>query len=182
MRTITTTQHAELASSSGDCPSWRGERECFPVSNPASCRDVDVREDGRTVGVSSGGHDVNTRCPHWSRRTFSFWLFLSSPPACVSFESPVLLFVNVNTTDVWCDYRTENSIFIHSSTSTGTSIVARVRESLLRSPRGDQEGRSGRRPLTLLLSNTTQRRAHPTRHQTWNKHNCIGACISAYLS
>ena len=61
-------------------------------------------------------------------------------------------------------------------------FVARVRESHLRSPRGDQEGRSGRRPLTLLLSNTTQRRAHSTRHQTWNKHNCIGACISAYLS
>ena len=27
---------------------WRGESEWFPVSNPASCWDVDVREDGRS--------------------------------------------------------------------------------------------------------------------------------------
>ena len=34
--------HAELL---GLFPSWRGEREWFPVSNPVSCRAVDMRED-----------------------------------------------------------------------------------------------------------------------------------------
>ena len=42
---------------------WRGESEWFPVSNPASCWDVDVRERTDGVGVSSGGRDVYTRCP-----------------------------------------------------------------------------------------------------------------------
>ena len=33
---------------------WRGESEWFPVSNPASCWDVDVREDGRSRRLFRG--------------------------------------------------------------------------------------------------------------------------------
>ena len=43
-----------MRSSSGDCPPWRGEREWFPVSNPALCWDVDVREDGRSRRLFRG--------------------------------------------------------------------------------------------------------------------------------
>ena len=33
---------------------WRGEREWFPVSNPASCWDVDMRENGRSRRLFRG--------------------------------------------------------------------------------------------------------------------------------
>ena len=33
---------------------WRGESEWFPVSNPALCWDVDVREDGRSRRLFRG--------------------------------------------------------------------------------------------------------------------------------
>ena len=33
---------------------WRGEREWFPVSNPALCRAVDMREDGRSQRLFRG--------------------------------------------------------------------------------------------------------------------------------
>ena len=45
---------------------WRGESEWFPVSNPALCWDVDVREDGRSRRLFRG-----------PRRTYS--LPLGSP-------------------------------------------------------------------------------------------------------
>ena len=45
-----------MRSSSGDCPldAWRGEREWFPDSNPASCWDVDMRENGRSRRLFRG--------------------------------------------------------------------------------------------------------------------------------
>ena len=49
---------------------WRGEREWFPVSNPASCWDVDVREDGRSRRLFRG-----------PRRQYSApWQTHGSPP------------------------------------------------------------------------------------------------------
>ena len=91
---------------------WRGEREWVPVSNPALCRVVGMREDGRMLRLFRGPRNIrfrlDARCPlarpfggspptsagalppefiFGSRRTFFIWLFLSSPSACVSCEA-----------------------------------------------------------------------------------------------
>ena len=80
----------------------------FPISNPASCWDVDVREDGRSRRLFRGPRrlyslslgspicDLGVHRPvggrpralppefiYGSSRILLFWLFLSTPPACV---------------------------------------------------------------------------------------------------
>ena len=91
---------------------WRGELEWFPVSNPALCRVVDMREDGRSQRLFRGrlvyfswqppgapiwgftahvGGRAPSRVHIWVSPIFSYRLFLSSLPACVSVEAlPVL--------------------------------------------------------------------------------------------
>jgi len=104
--------HAELLAGEGVMAPWRGEREWVPVSNPALCRVVGMREDGRTLRLFSGfrGRRANFSSPplgspiwtgalwtgalppehcsrvhNWVSPHFLFlWLFLSSPSACVS--------------------------------------------------------------------------------------------------
>ena len=88
---------------------WRGEREWVPVSNPALCRVVDMREDGRMLRLSRGrrgyfyslplgspirgftahvGGRTPSRVHNWvSPHLLSLWLFLSSPSACVPCEA-----------------------------------------------------------------------------------------------
>jgi hypothetical protein len=94
---------------------WRGEREWVPVSNPALCRVVDMRKDGRTLRLFRGrrgyfyspplgspirgftahvGGRTPSRVYNWvSPHFLSLWLFLSSPSACVSSEVAVLYYV-----------------------------------------------------------------------------------------
>ena len=83
---------------------WRGELEWFPVSNPALCRVVDMREDGRSQRLFRGrlvyfswlppgapiwgftahvGGRAPSRVHIWVSPIFSYRLFLSSLPACV---------------------------------------------------------------------------------------------------
>ena len=92
---------------------WRGELEWFPVSNPALCRVVDMREDGRSQRLFRGrlgnfywlppGSPIWGFTAHVGGRAPSplalpssylgladllfLWLFLSSPSACVSCEA-----------------------------------------------------------------------------------------------
>ena len=88
---------------------WRGELEWVPVSNPALCRVVDMREDGRMLRLFRGPRNIrfrlDARCP--LARPFG-----GSPPTLAGALPPECIFGSRRTFSL---YRCFSALRLHVS-------------------------------------------------------------------